>query len=191
MVGDDFRFGARRLGNYDMLAQAAPRLGFELMRQATVTRRGQRVSSSALRDALASGDFRQASALLGRPYTISGRIIHGRKLGRKLGFPTLNLPVRFPKPAIGGVFVVQVHGLDARPLPGVASLGTRPAIERDGTLLLEVHLFDFSRQVYGQHIAVEFLHKLRDEAHFDSLDLLVAQIDRDASQARDWFARHG
>lgn len=188
VVGDDFRFGAKRRGDFAMLAEAAPRLGFELARQVTVERDGMRVSSSVVRDALAIGDFDRAQRLLGRPYTISGHVIHGRKLGRDLGFPTLNLPVRFPRPAVSGVFVVQVHGLGDRPLPGVASLGTRPAVENDGRLLLEVHLFDFARQVYGQCVRVEFLSKLRDEARYDSLDLLVAQIRRDAQQARDWFA---
>ncbi len=190
MVGDDFRFGARRGGDYLMLERVAPQLGFELLRQPTVERDGLRVSSSAVRDALAAGDFRSARRLLGRPYTISGRVIHGRKLGRNLGFPTLNLPVRFTRPALAGVFVVQVHGLAGSPLPGVASLGRRPAVERDGALVLEVHLFDFAREVYGERVCVEFLHKLRDEARYDSLDLLAQQIRRDAEQARDWFDLH-
>jgi riboflavin kinase/FMN adenylyltransferase len=189
MVGDDFRFGARRAGDFAMLEQAAPRFGFELARQATVERAGVRVSSSAIREALAAGDMKRAQTLLGRPYTISGRVIHGRKLGRTLGFPTLNLPVRYARPAVSGVFVVQVHGLSEHPLPGVASLGTRPAVERDGRLLLEVHLFAFSREVYGERIRVEFLHKLRDEADFESLELLTGQIHHDAEQAREWFAR--
>lgn len=189
MVGDDFRFGAQRRGDHDMLEQAARQRGFALLRQPTVEHGGIRVSSSAVRDALAAADFARAETLLGRPYMMSGRVIHGRKLGRHLGFPTLNLPVHFPRPAIDGIFVVQVHGLADRPLPGVASLGTRPAVEQAGALLLEVHLFDFSREVYGQRIGVEFLHKLRDEAHYDSLDLLKAQIDRDAQQARDWLAQ--
>ncbi len=188
MVGDDFRFGARRRGDFAMLEASAQRYGFELARQHTIMRDGQRVSSSAVRAALAGGDFESARQLLGRPYTISGRVIHGRKLGRTLGFPTLNLPVRFPKPAVRGVFVVQVHGLDARPLAGVASLGTRPAIERNGRLLLEVHLFDFSGDIYGKRVRVEFLHRLRDEAHFDSQKQLVEQMRRDAEEARGWFA---
>jgi riboflavin kinase/FMN adenylyltransferase len=190
MVGDDFRFGAQRRGDFAMLEAAAARYGFDLARQHTITRDGQRVSSSAVRAALAAGDFEAARRLLGRPYTISGRVIHGRKLGRTLGFPTLNLPVRFPKPAVKGVFVVQVHGLDAHPLAGVASLGTRPAIERNGRLLLEVHLFDFSRDLYGRRVRVEFLHRLRDEAHFESRDQLVEQMRRDAEEARGWFAAH-
>jgi riboflavin kinase/FMN adenylyltransferase len=189
MVGDDFRFGARRRGDFAMLERAARHHRFELARQQTVERNGVRVSSSAVREALAAGDFRRAGSLLGRPYAISGRVIHGRKLGRDLGFPTLNLPVRFVRPAVSGVFVVQVYGLGPHPLPGVASLGTRPAVERAGRPLLEVHLLGFSRSVYGERVRVEFLHKLRDEAHFDSLDSLAAQIARDAEQARSWFAR--
>lgn len=188
MIGDDFRFGAGRRGDFAMLEQASQRFGFELMQQPTIEYEGERISSSAVRSALANGEFERARTLLGRPYMLSGRIVHGRKLGRDLGFPTLNLPVRFMRPALHGVFVVQVHGLSGQPLPGVASLGTRPAVERNGALVLEVHLLDFSQQVYGRRVGVEFLHKLRDEADFPSLALLRAQIDRDVRQARDWFA---
>jgi riboflavin kinase/FMN adenylyltransferase len=116
-------------------------------------------------------------------------VLHGRKLGRTIGFPTLNLRVPFERPALAGIFVVQVHGLADGPLPGVASLGTRPAVEADGRLLLEVHLFDFSRQVYGAAVCVEFLEKIRDEQHYSSLELLTAQIERDAQHARAFFAR--
>ncbi len=189
MVGDDFRFGAARRGNCAMLAEAARGHGIDLLRQETVLSNGVRASSTAVREALALGDFDRARALLGRPYSISGRVIHGKKLGRTLGFPTLNLPIRALRPAVAGIFVVRVHGLGASALPGVASLGTRPAVERNGALLLEVHLFDFNRSVYGERIRVEFLHKLRDEAHYDSLDRLTEQIRIDARQARDWFAR--
>jgi riboflavin kinase / FMN adenylyltransferase len=189
-VGDDFRFGAARRGDHAMLERAASHHRIELVRQQTVLRNGQRVSSSAVRHALAMADFDRATDLLGRPYSISGRVIHGRKLGRTLGFPTLNLPVRVARPALAGIFVVRVHGLGPSSLAGVASLGTRPAVERDGALLLEVHLFDFDRSVYGERIRVEFMHKLRDEAHYDSLDALTAQISLDARNARDWFASH-
>jgi len=193
LIGDDFRFGAKRRGDFAMLELAASRHGFELARVDTVSRDGRRISSSAVRDALASGDFASARELLGRPYYISGHVVHGRKLGRTIGFPTLNVPVPFERPAVSGVFVVRVHGLDERPIPGVASLGTRPAVERDGRPLLEVHLFDFDADIYGRLVRVEFLHKLRDEANYDSIDLLTAQIERDAQAARDWFsaARNG
>ena len=190
MVGDDFRFGAQRQGDFAMLEEAARRYGFALARQETVLRDGQRVSSSAVRAALAAGDFATAETLLGRPYAISGRVVHGRKLGRTLGFPTLNLPVRFPRPAVRGIFAVRVYGLQEGPQDGVASLGTRPAVERDGRLLLEVHLFDFFREAYGERVRVQFLHRLRDEAHFESLEALVEQMERDAGQAREWLAAH-
>ena len=188
LIGDDFRFGARRRGDFAMLEQAASRHGFELARIDTFSRDGVRISSSAVRAALAAGDFRAARELLGRPYFISGHVVHGRKLGRAIGFPTLNLPIAFERPAVTGVFVVRVHGLASEPVAGVASLGTRPAVERDGRLLLEVHLFDFDADIYGRLVRVEFLHKLRDEAHFDSIALLTAQIERDAQAARAWFS---
>ncbi len=187
LIGDDFRFGAGRRGDFAMLGQAAARHGFELARMDTVARDGRRISSSAVREALAAGDFGRAQDLLGRPYFVSGHVVHGRKLGRTLGFPTLNLPIPFDRPAVAGVFVVRVHGLSDRPVPGVASLGTRPAIERDGRHVLEVHLFDVDADLYGRLVRVEFLHKLRDEAHFESIEALTAQIDRDAQAARAWF----
>jgi len=187
LIGDDFRFGAKRRGDFAMLEQAAARHGFELARIATVTRDGQRISSSAVRAALAAGDFPRARELLGRPYFISGHVVHGRKLGRTIGYPTLNVPIPFDRPAVEGVFVVRVHGLGELPVAGVASLGTRPAVESDGRHLLEVHLFDFDADIYGKLVRVEFLHKLRDEAHFDSIEALTAQIDRDAQAARAWL----
>jgi riboflavin kinase/FMN adenylyltransferase len=147
-----------------------------------------RISSSEVRAALAQGDFDATRALLGHPYSISGHVIHGAKLGRTLGFPTLNLRVAH-RPALSGVFVVQVHGLAAQPLPAVASLGVRPSVEDDGRMLLEVHLFDFDQSCYGKLVRVEFLSKLRDEEKYDDFALLTAAIDRDASQARAFFAQ--
>lgn len=190
LVGDDFHFGAKRAGDARTLAEAAAASGYELEQLATVQREGSRISSSAVRAALASADFELARELLGRPYCISGDVVHGRQLGRKLGFPTLNLRLGFARPAIQGVFVVRVHGLAERPWPGVASLGTRPAVETDGEPLLEVHLLDFARDIYGMPVRVEFCHKLRDEASFDTLDALTAQIGADTEQARAWHARH-
>jgi len=190
LIGDDFRFGAKRAGDVHTLATAATDAGFELEQLDSVIADGERISSSAVRAALAAGDFERTGQLLGRPYRISGRVAHGRKLGRNLGFPTLNLPIPFPRPALAGVFVVRVHGLGPGALPGVASLGTRPAVETDGKPVLEVHLLDFDRDVYGELVGVEFCHKLRDEANFDSLDALAVQIGADVRQARDWHARH-
>ncbi len=190
LIGDDFRFGAKRAGDVHTLAAAAAGAGFVLEQLASVTTGGERISSSAVRAALAAGDFERTSQLLGRPYRISGHVMHGRKLGRNLGFPTLNLPIAFPRPALAGIFVVRVHGLGPRALPGVASLGTRPAVETDGKPLLEVHLLDFDREVYGELIGVEFCHKLRDEANFESLDALAGQIGADVRQARAWHEQH-
>jgi len=189
LIGDDFCFGARRRGNHEMLREASVRLGFELARMDTVLEGRERISSSLVRAALAEGDFDRARRLLGRPYFISGHVVHGRKLGRTLGFPTLNIRLPFGNPALDGIFVVQVHGIAERPWPAVASLGRRPAVERDGRLLLEVHLFDFSGDLYGRLVRVEFLQRLREERHYDSLEALTAQIDRDAEQAREFFRR--
>ncbi len=188
LIGDDFRFGARRAGDYALLQRLAAPSGFELERLGTVEHEGARVSSSAVRAALAASDFSLAAALLGRPYSICGRVLHGRKLGRTLGFPTMNVRIPFDRPAVHGVFVVRAHGLRETPIEGVASLGTRPAVERDGQLLLETHLFDFDEPAYGRLVRVEFVAKLREELAFDSLDALRAQIARDAQQARAHFA---
>ena len=188
LVGDDFRFGAQRRGDFAMLSRFASAKGFELASVATVSDEFGRISSSAVRQALDGGDLRRAEDLIGRPYSISGHVVHGRKLGRDFGFPTLNLRLPFAKPAASGIFVVRVHGLAGQALPGVASLGTRPAVEPDGRPLLEVHLFDFAQDVYGRLVRVEFVHKLRDEQPFETLDLLKAQIARDAQAARDYFS---
>jgi riboflavin kinase/FMN adenylyltransferase len=188
MVGDDFRFGQKRSGNFETLQAASQRHGFGLDRLDTLIEDGERISSSRVRAALAVGDFDAARALLGRPYFLSGRVGHGRKLGRTLGFPTINLRIPFENPAVSGIFVVQVHGVEAQPLPAVASLGTRPAVEANGRLLLEVHLLDWSGDLYGRRVQVEFLRRLREERHYDQLEALRAQIDLDAQQARDYFA---
>ena len=189
MVGDDFRFGRDRRGDYAMLQAFAHDGAFNLSRTDTLADHEGRISSSAVRKALANGDLARVRDLLGRPYSVSGHVLHGRKLGRELGFPTLNLRVAGLKPALSGIFVVQVHGLASQALPGVASLGTRPAVEQNGRFLLETHVFDFSQTVYGRVVSVEFMAKLRDEANYPTLDLLRAQIDQDAGQARAWF-RH-
>jgi len=188
LIGDDFRFGARRQGDFAALEAASKAYGFELHSMPTIAQDGQRVSSSAVRQALAAGDLTQAERLLGRPYSISGHVVHGRKLGRELGFPTLNLRLTHGRPALAGIFVVSVHGLADVPLAAVASLGTRPAVETNGAPLLETHVLDWRGNAYGKLIRVEFMRKLRDEAHYDTLDALVEQIRIDADQARAHFA---
>lgn len=186
MVGDDFCYGARRAGNVAMLKEAGARYGFQVETLPTVMNGDIRISSSAVRSALAEGDFARAEQLLGHPYSISGHVIHGAKLGRTIGYPTLNLRVPH-RPALGGIFIVQVHGLAEGPLPAVASLGVRPTVEDAGRVLLEVHIFDYARSCYGERVRVEFLKKIRDEEKFIDLPTLTAAIDRDALEARAYF----
>lgn len=187
MVGDDFCYGARRAGNVALLIEAGKQLGFQVETLPTVMHGAQRVSSSAVRAALARGDFAEAKQLLGHGYAISGHVIHGQKLGRTLGFPTLNLRVTH-RPALSGIFVVQVHGLGEHPLPAVASLGVRPTVDDSGRMLLEVHLFDFAQSCYGKLVRVEFLEKIRDEEKYGDLASLTEAITRDSKRARDYFA---
>jgi riboflavin kinase / FMN adenylyltransferase len=193
LVGDDFRFGARRAGDYALLDAAGARLGFDVARMMSYEVHGNRVSSSAVRQALAEGDMERAATLLGRPYAISGHVVHGRKLGRELGFRTLNLRFPFQRPAAHGIFVVKVHGLGGMVLPGVASLGVRPTVEDAGRVLLETHCLDWPdtlgpEEGYGELISVELLHKLHDERRYDSLDALKAAIAQDEADARAWLA---
>ncbi len=193
LVGDDFRFGEKRTGNYAMLDEAGRRQGFDVARMMSYEVHGLRVSSSAVREALAAGDMAQAEMLLGRPYAISGHVVHGRKLGRELGFRTLNLRFGHPRPAASGIFVVQVHGLADQPLPGVASLGVRPTVEDAGRVLLEVHVLQWPGGLptdagYGRCLRVDLLHKLHDELRYDSLHALRDGIAHDTAQATAWWA---
>lgn len=185
LVGDDFRFGAKRAGDFALLEQMGREFGFQAETLHTVEAAGQRASSTAVRTALAEGDMAMAAQLLGRPYSISGRVVGGDQLGRKIGYPTANIQLKHNKAPVKGIFAVRVQGLEQPDWPGVASLGTRPTVHTNGRPTLEVHLFDFNRSIYREHLRVEFLHKLRDEAKFPSLDALIAQIDRDAQQARE------
>lgn len=187
LVGEDFRFGRGRMGDLAFLRAATRHFSVEAMR--TVDVDGERASSTAVRDALARGDLRHAAALLGRNYAITGHVAHGRKLGRNLGFPTANLPLRH-RPALTGIFAVRVHGLPDAPRAGVASVGVRPTIDADGEPVAEVFLLDFDETIYGRRITVEFLHKLRDEERYPDLDALTRQIGRDVAHAREYFAAH-
>ena len=194
LVGDDFSFGAKRTGNYAMLDAAGSNQGFDVARMMSYEVHGLRVSSSAVRDALAAGDMQRAESLLGRAYSISGHVVHGRKLGRELGFRTLNLRFGHPRPAASGIFAVQVHGLAPQPLQGVASLGVRPTVEDAGRVLLEVHCLQWpstlgTEAAYGRCVRVDLLHKLHDELKYESLDALRVGIQRDTAEARAWFAR--
>jgi riboflavin kinase/FMN adenylyltransferase len=185
LVGDDFRFGKGRAGDLAVLRAHAKTFSVEGMR--TVTIEEERASSTAVRDALARGDTERAAALLGRPFSISGRVAHGEKRGRTLGFPTANLPLRH-KPPMLGIYAVRVHGLGPQPRAGVASLGVRPTIDDRGKPILEVFVFDFDDDIYGRRITVEFLHKLRDEEKYASLAALTDQIRADVAHAREYFA---
>ena len=192
VIGDDFHYGAKRAGNIDSLRVAGQQYGFSVHALDTVNdSQYQRIYSTAIRNALSHGDLELAKQLLGRPYMISGHVIHGKKLGRNLGFPTLNLALtnQFNQrpPAMTGIFVVQVHGLSQNPIPGVASLGYRPTVDNSGRVLLETHLFDFNKEVYGSLIQVEFLKKLRDEAKYSDLTSLQNAIEADANAARNYF----
>lgn len=188
MIGDDFRFGARRRGDYDLLRSRAEVEGFSLERMPTLAAEGVRISSTQVRQALWNGDLERAENLLGRRYSMSGRVVHGEKLGRTLGFPTANIKMQHNRPPMMGIFVVEVDGLGQQALPGVASLGMRPTVDNTGKAALEVHLLDFDEQLYGAHLRVTFLKKLRDEEKYPDLDTLKAHIALDVEHAREHFA---
>ncbi len=192
LVGDDFRFGARRAGDYNHLDAAGNDLGFDVARMMSYEVHGVRVSSSVVREAMAAGDMARVAQMLGRPYTVSGHVIHGQKLGRSLDCRTLNVRFGHDKPSTTGIFVVRTHGLAGEPLEGVASLGVRPTVEEAGRVLLEVHCFDWPANLgpeggYGKIVRVELLHKLRDEARYDGLDALQAAIHKDIADAKAFF----
>lgn len=186
VVGDDFRYGKGRLGDLASLKAAGGQYGFEVANMRTFSIDNQRVSSTRIRDALAKGDLIEAEKLLGRPYRMCGRVAHGDKIGRTLGIPTANIHLHRNVSPVQGIYVVEVYGVNSRPWPGVASVGTRPTV--DGTrALLEIYLLDFDEEIYGRHLNVDFLHKLRDEEKFDSLEILKQRIQEDIKDARHWF----
>lgn len=187
VVGDDFRFGRHRQGDFAMLQQAGRKHGFQVVNMHTFSIEHDRVSSTRIRDALREGDLEMAEKLLGRPFRMSGRVAHGDKRGRQMGFPTANIHLHRCKIPLTGVFAVQLFGLDEEPVNGVANIGIRPTIG-DDKALLEVHLFDFNREIYGEHVQVHFLDKIRDEQRFDGLEALMAQIEKDCAHAREFFA---
>jgi riboflavin kinase/FMN adenylyltransferase len=199
LVGDDFRFGARRAGDFAMLKAFSARCGFTVEEMPGYAVDGMRVSSTAVRKALAAGDLDLVQRLLGRSYSISGRVVRGDQLGKKIGFPTANVQLKHNRPPLSGIFVVEVEvgaevdGRSAKALPppqtfqGVASLGVRPTVHEDGKPVLEVYLFDFDQDIYGRHLRVHFLHKLRDEKKYSDLITLGEQIGRDVKDARNYF----
>lgn len=187
-VGDDFRFGCDRTGDFAFLQQAGITNGFSLEEAVTVEQAGERVSSTRVREALAVADFALAERLLSRPYAIAGRVLHGQKLGRQLGAPTANIQLKRHRVALSGVYLVSIE-LDGRPWPGVANIGVRPSVAGDGSAHLEVHLLDYSGDLYGQRLSVVFHRKLRDEQRFASLEELKLAIDADIAAARAYWQR--
>lgn len=187
VVGDDFRFGRDREGDFAMLEHAGERQGFTVVNMPTFEIEGRRVSSTRVREALERGLMAEAEKLLGRPYRMSGRVVRGEQRGRLLGFPTANIRLERQVSPVQGVFAVQVYGLDREPLEGVANVGQRPTVGGVEPRL-EVHLFDFERDIYGRHLHVDFLRKLRDEMRFDSVEQLSHQIERDTESARRFFS---
>ncbi|GAB1232832.1 bifunctional riboflavin kinase/FAD synthetase [Ferrigenium sp. UT5] len=190
LIGDDFRFGSGRSGDFALMQHIGTRRGFEVAAVHSVLHDGVRISSTAIRAALAEGRLDLARDYLGRPYSISGRVVHGDGLGRTLGFPTANVQMKHNLPPLKGIYVVEAHSDGVGVLQGVASLGVRPTVRHDARHVLEVHLFEFSQQIYGKHLRVEFLHKLRDEARYPNLEALTRQIALDVNNAKQWFAEH-
>jgi riboflavin kinase/FMN adenylyltransferase len=189
VVGDDFCFGKARSGDFSMLQRAGVEHGFDVVNMHTFSQGGERVSSTRIREALQQGDLLQAEQMLGRPYRMSGRVAHGNKLGRTIGFPTANIFLHRKKTPVDGVFAVEMFGIEGEPVAGVANVGTRPTVDETGTRsLLEVHLFDFADDIYGRYVHVDFLHRIREERRFDSFDALKTQILNDSDVARAFFA---
>ncbi len=188
VVGDDFRFGRNRRGNFALLQKAGAFHGFAVADTGSVVKAGIRVSSTIIRHALTSGNMIEAAQYLGRAYSIMGRVCQGAKLGRQLGFPTANIALMRKKSPLHGVFAVTMDGVNGRTLQGVANVGSRPTVDGRSTMQLETHLFDFDGDIYGRLVEVHFHHKLREELRFRDVEALRKQIERDASQARAYFA---
>lgn len=190
LIGDDFRFGSGRSGDFALMEKIAEQEGFDVQAVHTIKHDGVRISSTAVRAALAAGQLRRAHDYLGRPYSISGRVVHGDGVGKKLGYPTANIQMKHNRPPLTGIFVVEVHARDFGVLRGVASLGVRPTVKHDAKPVLEVHLFEFDQNIYGKTLRVEFLQKRRDEEKFPDLDTLTRQIALDVEHAKKWFEQH-
>jgi len=190
LIGDDFRFGSGRGGDFALMVKIGAQLGFAVQSMRTVVHDGVRISSTAIRAALVAGELRTAQRYLGRHYSISGRVVHGDGMGRKLGFPTANIQLKHNLPPLSGIFVVQAHAEGMGVLQGVSSLGVRPTLKRDKKPVLEVHLFEFAQQIYNKHLRVEFLHKLRDEEKYPDVEILTRHIALDVEDAKRRFEQH-
>ena len=190
LIGDDFRFGSGRGGDFALMEKIGAQLGFAVQSVRSVTHDGVRISSTAIRAALVAGQMRTAQRYLGRHYSISGRVEHGDGMGRRLGFPTANIQLKHNFPPLTGIFVVQAHAEGMGVLQGVSSLGVRPTLRRDAKPVLEVHLLEFAQQIYGKHLRVEFLQKLRDEEKYPDVETLTRHIALDVENAKKWFEKH-
>jgi len=190
LIGDDFRFGKGRSGDFALMEKVAAVQGFAVQTMHSVLHDGVRISSTAVRAALAAGQLRTAQRYLGRHYSMSGRVVRGDQIGRQLGFPTANIQVRHPRLPLSGIYVVQVHAQGLGVLQGAASMGVRPTVKNNAQPTLEVHLFEFNQQIYGKHLRVEFLQKLRDEAKYPDLATLTKHIALDVENAKQWFTQH-
>ena len=188
VVGDDFHFGKARRGNFALLEEQGQRFGFHVEDTLSYQVAGHRVSSTLIRDALGAGDLAQAEQLLGRPYSVCGRVVHGEKRGRQLGFPTANIQMQRKNTPIEGVFAVTMTGIDERVFAGVANVGVRPTLGNASRVLLETHLFDFDKEIYDHYAEVHFREKIRSEQQFRSVDELKAQIAQDVARARTILA---
>ena len=190
LIGDDFRFGSGRTGDFALMEKIGAQLGFAVRAVRSVKHDGVRISSTEIRAALLAGQMREAQRYLGRHYSISGRVVHGDGLGRKIGYPTANIQLKHNRSPLSGIFVVQVHAEGLGVLQGVASLGVRPTVKDDANPVFEVHLFEFEQQIYGKHLRVEFLQKLRDEEKYPDVETLTRHIALDVEHAKKWFEQH-
>jgi len=190
MIGDDFRFGRARSGDFDVLRQAGKHFGFSVEAMPTLEIAGERSSSSAVREALQAGEIEHATRLLGEPFVVEGKVLHGDRIGRTIGFPTANIQLRQPSLPLEGVFAVTVDGGPLNKAIGAASVGVRPTIGERLALRLEVFIFDFSGELYGERLRVRFWHKVRNEAKYDSLETLKTAIANDCDEVRRYFAAH-
>src|SRR3989338_6897199 len=190
LIGDDFRFGSGRAGDFALMEKIGLQQGFSVQAMHSMLHGGVRISSTAVRAALAEGDMRLAQRYLGRPYSTSGRVEQGDGLGKKIGFPTANIQLKHNRPPLSGIFVVQAHAEGMGVLQGVASLGVRPTVRQDAKPVLEVHLFEFAQQIYNKHLRLDFLHKLRDEEKYPDVETLTRQIALDVENAKQWLKQH-
>jgi riboflavin kinase/FMN adenylyltransferase len=188
VVGDDFHFGKTRRGNFALLREYGKRFGFRVENTQSYQVQGHRVSSTLIRDALGEGHLKLAEKWLGRSYSICGRVVHGNKLGREIGFPTANIQLGRKNTPVSGVFAVTMTGINQQKIAGVANVGTRPTINGGTNVVLEVHLFDFNKEIYGKYVEIHFKHKIRDEVRFESLEQLKHQIAQDVLEAKRFFA---